>query len=247
MTSLRIAVPAGVAVLACLAASAWAGPPYITDDPEPVEYKHWEVYLATQHEIVRDGASGTAPHLEINYGAVPNLQLHVIAPLAYARPSGGPTAYGPGDIELGAKFRFLQERERAPMLGTFPLVEVPTGSASKGLGSGQLHVFLPLWLQKTIGAWSGYGGGGYWINLGAGNRNYWFAGWQAQRRFVELLAIGAEVFYTTADRAGANANLRFNIGAVVDFSENHHLLLSAGRSIAGDTRLLGYLAYQLTL
>jgi hypothetical protein len=247
MTSLRIALPVGIAVLACLSASAWAGPPYITDDPEPVEYKHWEVYLATQHEVVHDGASGTVPHLEINYGPLPNLQLHVIAPLAYARPSGGPTAFGPGDLELGAKFRFVQEGERVPMLGTFPLIEVPTGNASKSLGTGKLHAFLPLWLQKTMGAWSGYGGGGYWINPGAGNRNYWFAGWQAQRRFAELLAVGAEIFYTTADRAGANGNLRFNVGAIVDFSGNHHLLLSAGRSIAGDTRLLGYLAYQLTL
>jgi len=25
----------------------FAGPPYITDDPEPVEYQHWEVYLAS--------------------------------------------------------------------------------------------------------------------------------------------------------------------------------------------------------
>ena len=21
---------------------AWAGPPFVTDDPEPVEYRHWE-------------------------------------------------------------------------------------------------------------------------------------------------------------------------------------------------------------
>ena len=24
---------------------AWAGPPFVTDDPEPVEYRHWEIYL----------------------------------------------------------------------------------------------------------------------------------------------------------------------------------------------------------
>ena len=27
-----------------LSPKAFAGPPYITDDPEPVEYQHWEVY-----------------------------------------------------------------------------------------------------------------------------------------------------------------------------------------------------------
>jgi hypothetical protein len=31
----------------------------------------------------------------------------LIAPLAYAHSSGGPTFYGVGDIELGAKLRFI--------------------------------------------------------------------------------------------------------------------------------------------
>jgi hypothetical protein len=224
-----------------------AGPPYITDDPEPVEYRHWEFYLATQHEIVRGGASGTLPHIEINYGVVPNLQLHVIAPLAYARPSDGGASYGPGDIELGAKFRFVQENDWVPMVGTFPLVEIPAGNQTKGLGSGHLHGLVPLWLQKSVGPWTSYGGGGYWFNPGSGNRSYGFVGWQLQRRLAELATLGAEIYYTTADRADGNGNLRFNVGLVLDLGQYHHLLVSAGRSIAGETRMQGYIAYQLTL
>ena len=36
----------GLAAVVALAASgpASAGPPFITDDPEPVDYGHWEVY-----------------------------------------------------------------------------------------------------------------------------------------------------------------------------------------------------------
>jgi hypothetical protein len=37
----------GLGVL-LISTRAWAGPPYVTDDPEPVEYRHWEVYLASQ-------------------------------------------------------------------------------------------------------------------------------------------------------------------------------------------------------
>ena len=228
-------------------APLFAGPPYTTDDPEPVDYQHWELYLASQHEIARDGASGTLPHIEVNYGAMPNLQLHVIAPLAYARPTGGEASYGPGDIELGAKFRFVQEGDWIPMVGTFPLVEIPVGNQTKGLGSGHWHGLLPLWLQKSVGAWTSYGGGGYWFNPGAGNRNYGLFGWQLQRRLAELATLGAEIFYTTADRTGGSGNLRFNVGLVLDFTQKHHLLVSAGRSIAGETRLQGYFAYQLTL
>ena len=34
---------------------AWAGPPFTTDDPEPVEYQHWEVYLASRPFTTKAG------------------------------------------------------------------------------------------------------------------------------------------------------------------------------------------------
>jgi hypothetical protein len=81
-----------VTLLVLLAPSpALAGPPYVTDDPEPVPLGHWEVYLATQDGGVPGGETGgTAPHLEVNYGAAPDLQLHAIVPLAWSRAPGGP-------------------------------------------------------------------------------------------------------------------------------------------------------------
>jgi hypothetical protein len=133
------------------------------------------------------------------------------------------------------------------MVGTFPLLEIPAGNETKGLGSGHLHGLVPLWLQKSVGPWTCYGGGGYWFNPGSGNHNYGYVGWLLQRRLSELATLGTEIFYTSADRTGGNGNLRFNVGLVLDFTQSHHLLVSAGRSIAGETRLQGYLAYQLTL
>jgi hypothetical protein len=32
-----------VVALVLAPADAWAGPPYTTDDPETVEYRHWEL------------------------------------------------------------------------------------------------------------------------------------------------------------------------------------------------------------
>ena len=46
-----------------------------------------------------------------------------------------------------------------PMIGVFPLVEAPTGDARRGLGAGHTREFLPLWLQKSFGGWTTYGGG----------------------------------------------------------------------------------------
>jgi len=245
--TLRWPIAALSAAIVFAPATVHAGPPYVTDDPEPVEFRHWEFYLATQHSITRAAASGTAPHVEVNYGAWPGLQLHMIAPLAYARPSGGPTFYGVGDIEVGAKFRFIDEGRWWPMVGTFPQFELPTGDASSGLGTGHLHVFIPLWLQKSFGPWTTYGGGGFWVNPGAGNRNYGFVGWLLQRRLSQLATLGTEIFYTTPNQVGGDASLRFNLGLVLDLTEHHHLLLSAGRAMLGDSLFQGYLAYQLTI
>jgi hypothetical protein len=88
-----------------IAATAFGGPPFVTDDPQPVDYQHWEFYLASMHWELGGDWSGTAPHFEVNYGAVPDLQLHLIAPLAYDSPPQGPSHYGPGDLELGAKYQ----------------------------------------------------------------------------------------------------------------------------------------------
>jgi hypothetical protein len=225
---------------------AWAGPPFVTDDPEPVEFRHWEVYVASQHAKDKDGWSGTAPHFEVNYGALPNLQLHLIAPLAYVKPDDGSSHYGFGDLELGAKYRFIQETDWRPQVGTFLIFDLPTGSSSRGLGSGHLRTFLPIWLQKSFGPWQSYGGGGYWINPGSENKNYWFLGWQVQRELSKAITLGGEMFYNTPTAEGEGGRMGFNVGTILNFTDEHHLLFSTGRDIHGQNRFSAYIAYQWT-
>jgi hypothetical protein len=225
---------------------AWAGPPFTTDDPEPVEYRHWEVYLASQVARDKDGWSGTSPHLEVNYGALPNLQLHLIAPVSFVAPFHEPTRFGYGDTEIGAKYRFVDETEYLPQIGTFPLVELPTGQRKRGLGSGHAEVFLPLWLQKSFAPWTTYGGAGYWINPGKGNHNWWFIGWLLQRELTRGLTAGLEVFHETPSESGGQSDSKFNVGAIYDFSDLYHLLVSAGHTFQGPNEFQAYVALQLT-
>lgn len=211
---------------------ASAGPPFITDDPEPVDQGHWEVYAFSAGAVDAHDASGVGPSVEVNYGAAPNLQLHLIANMAYDFPAGVPAAFGLGDTELGAKYRFIDpgKDDWYPEVGVFPLVELPTGSARRGLGAGYVQAFLPIWMQKDLGGdWTTYGGGGYWINPGPGNRNYWFAGWELQRQVTKRLMLGGEVFHTTSSMVGRGGVTGFNLGGQYDFDDHHHLLFSAGR------------------
>jgi hypothetical protein len=224
--------------------AARAGPPYLTDDPEPVEFRHFEIYLASMARHVAGATSGTGPHLEINYGVVPDVQLHAIAPVAWVRDGAG-TRVGYGDTELGLKLRFVHETASVPQIGIFPLVEVPTGNAARGLGNGQVQVFLPLWVQKSVGNWTTYGGGGVWLSPGSAHRVWGFAGWQAQYQFGRA-SLGAEVYWTSPADAGAGHEVGFNVGTVIDATEHHHVLASVGRDLLGPVVVQGYLAYQLT-
>jgi hypothetical protein len=230
---------------------AQAGPPFRTDDPEPVELGHWEVYGFSTATHVKGESSGALPGIEVNYGALPETQLHVVLPLAFDRPEGSGTKFGYGDTELGVKYRFVTEDEQGwrPQIGVFPLLELPSGSEARGLGTGHVHAFLPLWLQKGFGKWLSYGGGGYWVNPGAGNKNYWFLGWLVQRQVTDDLALGGEIFHQSADTIGGEDQTGFNLGGVWDITGHYHLLFSAGRGIlhASTTNEFSYyLALQWT-
>ncbi len=228
---------------------AWAGPPFFTDDPEPVEYLHWEVYAASQWEHNKhEGISATLPHVEVNYGLIPDMQVHAIVPMAYSAPHDGPSQYGLGDMELGAKYRFIHEDEEglAPQVGTFPLVEFPTGDSSRGLGEGRIKIFFPVWIQKSWGPWTTYGGGGYWYHPGEGNKNYWFTGWILQREISKTLTLGAELFNTSPKTKDESDETGFNVGGFLNLSEEHHILFSAGRDLKGPSTFFAYLAFQWT-
>ena len=247
MRFIAVGLPALCFALAIVPICALAGPPFLTDDPEPVEYKHWEIYLASLSLEQHGGVSMTAPHVEINYGVAPNFQLHVIAPMEYVKPfSGAISHYGYGDTELGVKWRFYNNEETKFMVGTFPFLEVPTGDESRGLGNGNPQVFLPLWLQKGWGPWLTYGGGGYWFNPGGGHKNFEYLGWLLQRELSQYITLGAELFYETPRDVDDVHHFGFNIGSILNITENHHILLSAGTDIIGSTALYSYIAYQLT-
>jgi len=237
-----------------LSLQASAGPPFLTDDPEPVEKGHGELYLSSQHTWSRDDRTGTLPHFELNYGPIEDVQLHLIAPFAYDRPRDtGTMREGYGDTELGVKWRFLHEDtlfKGCPQIGTFPLVELPTGDHRRGLGNGKTQAFLPLWLQKSWGQenrqWTTYGGGGAWLNPGAGNKDYWFTGAVLQKQVADRLTLGGEVFHSGASSQTASSHTGFNLGGIFDITRHWHFLFSAGRDFQGDNRLTAYVGLQLT-
>ena len=101
-------------------------------------------------------------------------------------------------------------------------------------------------LQKSFGAWTFYGGGGYGLNPGAGNEDWGFGGLVVQREITKNFLLGAEIYHRTTLTTGGRADTAFNLGTVIDFTGHQHLLISAGRSLAGPTDFQCYLAWQFT-
>ncbi|HMK39619.1 MAG TPA: hypothetical protein VK569_09775 [Bacteroidota bacterium] len=235
-----------VIVFACVSRPGIAGPPFKTDDPQPVDFRHWEFYLASQGAYSQHATDATLPHIEINFGAFENVQLHVVAPMAFVSTSGA-HAYGYSDTELGAKYRFVDESDSSPQIGVFPLVELPTGNAARDLGGGSVQAYLPLWIQKSWGNFTTYGGAGFWYNPGTDNQNWMFAGWEAQYDLSSTFTVGGEFYYQTADKRDGTPGTGFNVGGYINLSENDHILISLGRSFQGDNIVTGYLGFQYTI
>jgi hypothetical protein len=223
-----------------------AGPPFHTDDPQPVDFHHWEAYFFSTFEKTSDGRATQFPALEFNWGTIPNVQLHLIVPLSSFRPPGGPTWFGAGDVEVGIKYRFIQENGHRPQVGVFPQLELPTGNAALGLGNGQTWARLPLWAQKSRGAWTTYGGGGYAVNRAPGMRSHAFGGWLLQRDFGKRLTLGGEIYSEGRGGITTRSSTIADFGGYYNFNSHFSLLFSVGRDFIGGPHTVAYLGLYWT-
>ncbi len=238
-------------LLFLLSLPAWAGPPFQTDDPEPIDYRHYEFYTFATADGTPVEMDTEGPAVEFNWGALPNVHLHIIIPAAAVFPANGPRTFGIGDIETGIKYRFIQETKHRPMVGTFVMFELPSGSYARGLGVGKTWYKLPLWVQKSFGPWTTYGGGGETLVRGVpGYRSYPFAGWLVQRDLTKRLTLGTEIFYH-GPQGLATAQTRpatlLDVGGYYKIhSESFQLLFCYGHTAIGQRENYAYLGLYWT-
>ncbi len=241
---MRFLVPLALGI-ACRAAVA--GPPFLTDDPEPVDLHHAEINVIGQQTRAASGRAGSASG-EVNLGCAAETQCHVAVPIAFDHPVDGSPQAGFGDLEFGVKYRFL-DRPDGWSAAVYPTLDLPTGDAGRGLGNGRAQLLLPLWVQRSVGAWSWDAGVARLVNRASAARDSWFAGLLVQRSFGDALSLGAEAFRRTSTAIGEPSSTGFNVGAIVRIASNQNLLVSAGRGLTNiETRRCSmFLAYQLEL
>lgn len=146
-------------------------------------------------------------------------------PAAYSHDARG-WRWAAGDLELSAKYRFYHDENAGLQIAFFPGVTLPT--AGNGMGAGRVTALLPVWVQKDFGDWSVFGGGGYAINPGVGNRDYLTGGVALTRKFGERLLVGVEIDRHGADTFGGSASTSLGVGAILDLPGPLRLLASGG-------------------
>jgi hypothetical protein len=209
-------------------ATALAGPPYVTDDPQPTDDGHFEIYAFSNGTLTRDGTGGAAG-VDFNYGAAPDLQLTAVIPMAWTAPHTGPSASNLGNVELAAKYKFIHQDDFGVDVAFFPRVFLPAGSGE--VGDRHASLLLPIWIGRSWGNWSSFGGGGCVINHGGDSQNFCQLGWAITNQLTPTLQLGAEIYHQTAETFGGRASTGVGFGAIYDLSENYHLMASLGPGI----------------
>ncbi|MGA9630915.1 MAG: hypothetical protein WBP92_15615 [Candidatus Acidiferrales bacterium] len=252
---------AALLVLLLLSCSTplFAGPPFQTDDPDPVDFHHYEFYVFGNADGTGVEMDTAGPAAEFNWGILPNTQFHIVVPLAaivpsneakYAPSGTGPSEFGLGDIEIGVKYRYVKETKHRPMIGTFTMLEVPSGNYNLGLGVGKVWAKLPVWVQKSFGPWTTYGGVGEQIVPQTGYNNFTYGGWLLQRDIGKKWTLGGEVFSHGAEGI---ATPQIRGSTLIDFGGYYYIrnpgfqiLFSYGHAVAGLPETYAYVGLYWT-
>jgi hypothetical protein len=148
-----------------------------------------------------------------------------------ARTEGNARQSGFGNVQAGAKLRLLSDSHGAPIVSVLPAINLPTASASKGLGSGDADYTLTVLTGADVGV-----RGHVDVNYGFGQ-----IGAGGGRHFTQhLVSVSAsvsaerwdpyaEVFWLSAQDPEGGAVAAIDVGAI--YHVRNHLALDGGLQI----------------
>ncbi len=231
---------------------ALGGPPLATDDPETPGRGGWEINLSHTLERTRDELFMEPPLVDINYGWLENDQWKIEFAAIALDPDDEPNHWGVSDVELGWKYRFLEEDQHGIMASIYPQPLIPTGNHGLGLSDGRFETLLPVEVGKHFydDKLFVYGEVGYNAVYGDSKADEVIYGLAVACEATEELEVMCEVGGVAFPRGGDPDDTFFNVGFKYAMNENVALIGSAGRSFRdrnrGTPELLTYVGVQIT-
>jgi len=228
-------------------AAAQGGPPLLTDDPGTPGAGRTEFNLAFTVEKLKNETLYEAPQFDFNYGVGERIQLKVELPWVIAAESPGGTSAGLGNLLLGFKYRFLDEKPSGVDVSVYPQFDFNTSAHARrsGLVPEGMKLLLPAEAAKDLGWFA--------VNVEIGYllreefEEEWSWGLALSRPVTEGIELLGEV-HGFSSKSFDRAEMVFNLGARLKLTELNSILLSAGRGIRGESHgepgFIGYVGLQ---
>jgi hypothetical protein len=220
-----------------IAGNLEAGNPLQTNDPETPGQNGWEVNLLQSMRFTRAAFGQALPLLNINYGHQENDQWKISIPVIELDPHPGGRHWGIGDIQLGWKYRFLEEADYGIQASIYPQPLLPTGQEDLGLGNGRVELFLPLSVGKHFldDKLFVYGEAAHNVVFEDVLRDSWFFGIAAEWQITEKIELVGELADLVVPDATGPDDPFFNLGFNYQFSKHVALQTAFGRSLGNET------------
>ena len=123
--------------------SLYAGNPLQTNDPETPGPKGWEINLSHNLRFTRPAFGQNLPLINVNYGWLENDQWKISVPVLEIDPHPGGEHWGIGDIQLGWKYRFLEEDEHGVQASILSAAAAAHGQCVVGTRQRPARIVLP--------------------------------------------------------------------------------------------------------
>lgn len=200
-------------VLMALAVPCAAVPPLVVGDVPPAYYRHYELYIGQKVTTKPSGNRKENTHAELVYGFLPRAEIMVEFP--YVNKSGSVSTDGLGDVVLGTKWQFADEKPQSPAQALSLEVKLSNGCETDGLGSGGTDFDLRWRVEKTLAGVDTIFNAGY-ISVGdsgGGVRlpdvKYWAV---AGRKPLGRWKLLGEVYGNTKEEYGGEGFVGYDVG-----------------------------------
>lgn len=208
--------------------SVLAGPPLEIDDPGILEPGQWEIITAATLTSTNAGDGYEAPVLDVSYGVAKQVQVSAVLPYVFVDPDDGSSESDVGNLEIGVKWRFVDEDNLQLAVAPLYVFGVSASRARRGIGDENDVFGLPFLLEYAFGDWR--------LNASLG--------YEAVNNDRDGLAYGAALahpfgarsevlfeIYGAADTEFDDDALNFHVGFDTEIAEDLHLLFAAGSAI----------------
>ncbi len=206
---------------------AWAIHIQGVEDAGTVAAREIEIELGGHYERWQKDENQTTMQLVLTCGLHRNVNGILEIPYLRVRQGKSKNA-GLGDLNIGIKYRFMEESKLAPAIALKSLGTLPVGDESRDLGSGEVGYNLTAVISKNWGKPETH------LNLGFGKESssWGFSLWYLENKFTLIAELTGECSSWLEDWPGGSGLL---FGTVYELTRDVLMDLGINWRLRGET------------